>query len=325
MIAVRSLAPVVPSGIAAAVTRGLTARQKHLPATLFYDEAGSLLFEQITELPEYYLTRTERAIFERQGEAIVRSASEGGQHPLNVVELGAGTAEKSQILLSKVVELQGATEFYPVDVSPAALQIAEERLQRAVPDVRVTPLVMTHEQALGPIRRVPARQLVLFIGSSIGNYDEPDGVSLLRGVRSALAPDARLLLGTDVRKDSDTLIRAYNDSQGVTAHFNLNVLARINRELGGHFVVDRFRHVVVYNEEHSRIEMHLESQVDQMVHIDALDLDVPFKRAERIHTESSYKYDWARVTRLLHRSGFQLDHTFADPAGSFWVHLARAA
>ena len=324
MIAVRQRAPEAPSGISEDVTRGLTARQKYLPATLFYDEAGSLLFEQITELPEYTLTRAERAIFEEQGDAIVRLASERGQYPLNVVELGAGTAEKSQILLTKIVEIQGNCEFYPVDVSSAALQIAKERLQRAAADVRVTPLVMTHEQAFGSIRRVPARQLVLFIGSSIGNYDEPDAVSLLRGLRSVLAPDAQLLLGTDVRKDPDTLIPAYDDSQGVTARFNQNVLVRINRELGGHFVLDRFRHVAVYNEEQSRIEMHLESQVDQMVHIDALDLEVPFKRGERIHTESSYKYDWARVARLLHRSGFQLDHTFEDVARSFWVHLARA-
>ena len=239
------------------VARGLTARQKRLPAYLFYDETGSRLFERITELPEYYLTRAERAIFREQGNTIVGVASEMGRHTLRVVELGAGTADKSQILLRKIVELQGHCDYTPVDVSDAALDLARARLLREMPTVRVTPLVMTHEQAFEHVQRVPARQLVLFIGSSIGNYDDSDAISLLRGLRRALAPDAQLLLGTDVRKDEATLLRAYDDRQGVTAQFNRNVLTRINRELGGNFVVDRFRHVAVFNQKQSRVHMHL--------------------------------------------------------------------
>lgn len=311
--------------IARDVAAGLAAHPKRLPPYLFYDGLGSELFERITELPEYYLTRSERSIFVDHGPDIVRLASEGGRHPLNVVELGAGSATKTEVLLRHVAELQGTCRYWPVDVSEAALHLAASRLGGAGSSIEVFPLVMHHEQAFEEIRSLRPRQLVLFIGSSIGNYDPADAVALLGGLRRALRRDGRLLLGTDTPKAPKRLVAAYDDAQGVTARFNRNVLVRINRELGGHFVVGRFRHVALWNERLSRIEMHLESTVDQLVRVDALSLEVSFRRSERIHTESSYKYDARTVSALLQKSGFELQRTFQDPAREFAVSLARAA
>jgi len=306
------------------VAGGLRAKPKRLPPYLFYDDEGSRLFEQITELPEYYLTRAERSIFVDHGRDIVRLASDGGGHPLSVVELGAGTATKSEILLGRIVELQGNCRYWPVDVSQAPLEAAQSRIATMQPDVSVVPLVMHHEQAFEEIRQLEPRQLVLFIGSSIGNYEPADAVRLLRGIRGAVHSDGLLLLGTDMCKSPETLLAAYDDLAGVTAQFNLNVLARINRELGGHFVLDRFRHVALFRESRSRIEMHLESTTDQLVRIDALDLEIPFRKTERIHTESSHKYDMPSVANLLACSGFELRHTFWDKHKRFAVHLASA-
>jgi len=313
--------PPSVSEIAHAVRTGLTAAAKSLPPWLFYDERGSELFEAITALPEYYLTRAERSIFERDARAIIAAATGGAD--ATIVELGAGTAAKTQVLLAAAAELRGAARYVPVDVSAAALDIAHDRLAAEEPRVTVTPWVASHEDAFPRLRALRGRKVVLFIGSSIGNYEGADALALLAGIRGGLGAGDALVLGTDLRKDPAVLVPAYDDAAGVTAAFNLNLLVRINRELGGRFDVDRFRHVALWNPDRSRIEMHLESRGDQVVAIDGLGLRVRFSAGERIHTESSVKYDDAMVDGLFAGAGLGREQTWRDDGDRFAVHLAR--
>jgi dimethylhistidine N-methyltransferase len=318
----RALAiPPTVSEIARTVRRGLTAPAKSLPPWLFYDERGSELFEAITELPEYYLSRAERSIFERDGAAIMAAAFAGGD--ATIVELGAGTAAKTQVLLAAAADLRGTATYVPVDVSAEALAIAEARLAAEEPRVTVRPWIASHSHAFPHLRSLRGRKVVLFIGSSIGNHEGADALALLAGLRAGLGAGDALVLGTDLRKDRAVLLPAYDDAAGVTAAFNKNVLARINRELGGRFDLDRFRHVALWNEARSRIEMHLESRGDQVVAIEALGLRVPFRDGERIHTESSVKYDDAMVDGMLGGAGFRRERTWHDEERRFAVHLAR--
>jgi dimethylhistidine N-methyltransferase len=307
------------------VRRGLCASPKWLPPYLLYDAVGSQLYERITQLPEYYLWRAERAIFQEHAAEIVARARDSAAS-LEVVELGAGSASKTQLLLREVLEQGADCRYVPIDVSDAAIQDAERRLRTELPRVRVRPLSMTHDEALAvlPLER-NAPRLVLFIGSSVGNLEDAEASSLLGGVRRASGRATSLLLGTDLRKSPAPLLRAYDDAAGVTAAFNKNVLARINRELGGRFELDRFRHLARWNDAASRVEMHLESLVDHEVVVEGLALRVRFPRGETIHTESSVKYDLGRVERLLAKGGFALEKTLYDRDRTFAVHLARAA
>jgi dimethylhistidine N-methyltransferase len=307
------------------VREGLTGREKSLPPWLFYDAAGSRLYEQITQLPEYYLTRAERSIFERHADDIVEAATRGTSDPLQLMELGAGAATKSQLLLAAVLRRQRRTTFMPADISPESLKPAVTRLRRELPRSRIVPVVGPHEAALTAVSRLTGRQLVLFIGSSIGNYTSAQALALLAAIRRSLRAGSALLLGTDLRKDPQTLIAAYDDAGGVTAAFNRNVLVRLNRELGARFDPSRFRHVALWNGPASRIEMHLESTVDQIVPIEALHLQIELRSGERIHTESSVKYDEAMVDALFAGAGFERERTFFDGEKRFAVHLARCA
>jgi L-histidine Nalpha-methyltransferase len=314
------------SAIADDVRSGLQATPKSLPPYLFYDAPGSALYERITELPEYYLTRVEREILESCATDLVRRVVRHVARPLRVVELGAGSAVKTEALLRAIVVQQGSCTYVPIDVSPEPVLAARRRLGAVLPKVHVSPLVMKHESALLALREAPvAPSLVLFIGSSVGNFEDEDAAALLGGVRAALGVDTWLLLGTDVRKSPDVVLPAYDDAEGVTAAFNRNVLVRINRELGGHFDLSQFRHVARWNDRASRVEMHLESTVPQDVVIDGLGLCVRFEAGETIHTESSIKYDLPRVERLLRASGFMIEATFQDAAQRFALHLARTA
>jgi dimethylhistidine N-methyltransferase len=325
------------SGVARDVRAGLRATPKRLPPYLFYDEAGSRLYERITTLPEYYLTRSERAILKTHASAIVERASSGRE--LRILELGAGTATKTELLLRATLASQGRCVYVPVDVSSSAIDEALGRLAREMPEVDVVPLVMPYGEALrclragvgaskGEIGRstsaASGSDLVLFLGSSIGNFEDDEAVALLAGVRDALGPASCVLVGTDLKKAPETLLRAYDDRAGVTAAFNLNLLDRINRELGGTFDRQRFSHVARWNEARSRIEMHLESHGKQAVTIGALGMRVLFEAGETIHTESSVKYELPRVGTLLAAAGFWLEETFYDEGRRFAVHLASA-
>jgi dimethylhistidine N-methyltransferase len=314
------------SDIADVVVRGLTAEAKSLPPYLFYDAAGSALFERITELPEYYLTRAEREIFDTHAGDIVRDAARIAGRPLDVLELGAGTSTKTQVLLRELAKQQRGCRYFAADVSAAALDEGVARLVREERQVEVVPLEGTHEQSLRAAaeRSGDRALLVLFIGSSIGNYEDDDAAALLRAMRAAMGRGGALLLGADLRKSGDVLVPAYDDAAGVTAAFNKNMLARINRELAADFDLERFRHVAVWNDAKSRVEMHLESTVDHEVTLGTVGVRVPFRRGERIHTESSHKYDDARIDALLGRAGLSREKTYTDRESRFAAHVAGA-
>ncbi len=311
------------SAVAEAVVEGLSARQKHLPCWLFYDAAGSLLFEKITQLPEYYLTSREHAIFSLHASEMIAAAAGMSQEPLSVMELGAGSASKTLILLRTLTARQGETLYLPVDVSEEALRLAQKNIHAALPRVEVQPICseFTHQTSLN----LPAggRRLALYIGSSIGNFCPEDAVALLRWLRSELQPGDALLLGTDMVKDPEAMLAAYNDDAGITADFNKNVLARLNRELGADFVLNAFEHRAIWNDLESRIEMHLDSKRNQMVQVESLHRTFGFKRGESIHTENCYKFTPASVEDLLLQSGYTLEQTWHDNDHWFGVHLAR--
>jgi len=302
------------SDIAAEVRAGLTASPKALPCHLLYDQAGSQLFEAITELPEYYLTRTELGILdERAGEIA------GAAGPVRTVaELGAGTAVKTGTILDAVAPAL----YVPIDVSASALEIAAGQLAR--PGLEVRPLVGRYQDLLPELAGLAGPRLLLFIGSSIGNYEPSAAVALLAAARHALAPGDSLLLGADLRKSEEVLVPAYDDAAGVTARFTRNLLARLNRELGARFDLDAFRHLAIWNPERSRMEIYLESLRDQEVRIGALDLVVRFARGERLHTENSYKLPLSGQLRILHQAGFTPIGLWHDPRSYYAVHLARA-
>jgi L-histidine N-alpha-methyltransferase len=323
-ISLPKLPAIASNPVAAEVFNGLIEQPKTLSPWLFYDQEGSRLFEEITELPEYYVTRTERNILAQQADEIV-SAAAGGRD-LSIIELGAGTATKTGLLLNAAVELQGSVTYYPIDVSATALEEARTRLEAELPEVTVEPIVADYTEGMRQNSAVhTGRRLVLYIGSSIGNFSPADAVDVLRGVRAQLLPGDSLLLGTDMVKDTRLLLAAYDDEAGVTAKFNMNLLTRMNRELGANFNPQLFRHQARWNEQQSRIEMHLESLLAQKVLVRALDLQVRFKLGETIHTENSYKFTDQRVLSLLSRAGFKLRQQWSDAKGWFTVSLAAAS
>ena len=322
------LSTVAASKVSAAVNEGLHSSPKTLPAWLFYDEIGSRLFDQITELPEYYLTRTERAIFAANAAEIVSLAA--GLQALQIVELGAGSCDKTRILLQAAADRQDTVLYEPIDVSPAPLEEARERIESEIPGVVVSPRVQdyTHSLALdAPLSG--ERRMILYIGSSIGNFDPPEAHALLAQIRSTLGPGDTLLLGVDLVKEEALLHAAYNDAAGVTEAFNRNLLHRLNRELGTSFKPDLFAHRAVWNPSHSRIEMHLESMLRQRVTIPSSDqgrdVQIEFAHGETIHTENSYKYVPGQAESMLASEGFAPLRTWTDKQGWFAVCLARVS
>jgi L-histidine Nalpha-methyltransferase len=304
------------SSIAGDVLEGLTRTPKMLSPKLLYDAQGSALFEQITQLPEYYPTRTEAAILTTHAEEI---CSRLGPE-ISVSELGAGTATKTRILLRSLLQRQSSVDYFPLDVSDAALQVAKDELEKELVAVNVHPCVGDFED-LTFIDQQASPRLVLYIGSSIGNLEHGEAVLLLQNIARQLSSGDQLLLGVDLVKDSNVLHAAYNDSAGITASFNKNLLVRINRELGGHFEPDAFSHVSFWNETESRMELHLESNCRQSVRVDALDTTLRFYQGERIHTENSYKYTIECLEDLLQRGGFNVENTWTDSHCWFAVSL----
>jgi L-histidine N-alpha-methyltransferase len=299
------------------VRAGLTSVPKSLPPKYFYDARGSELFDDITRLPEYYLTRAETAILTRHATDI---ASLSGCESL--VELGSGTSAKTRLLLRALADAGTLREFVPFDVDPTVLAEAAKALSAEYPDIQVKPVVGDFEQDLGG---VPAghRRMLAFLGSTIGNLDPAARASFLRRVAGALSPDDTFLLGTDLVKDPARLHRAYDDAAGVTAEFNRNVLVVINRELGADFAVDAFEHVAVWDARHEWIEMRLRSLRRQRVTVADLDLSVSFAAGEEMRTEISAKFRRAGIEAELAEAGLDLVRFWTDPDGAFALSLSR--
>ncbi|MGO9123501.1 MAG: L-histidine N(alpha)-methyltransferase [Terriglobales bacterium] len=301
------------------VELGLSSCPKTLPCKLFYDQAGSALFEQITRLPEYYLTRTELEILCDRGAEIADEV----RHGVTIVELGSGTATKTTTLLQAFSRRQLQVPYFPVDISPAALAEARERVESQCARVSVRPVVADFSHGFGFLRSIPGRKLVLYLGSSIGNFDPGPAAAMLGQIRSQLTSGDALLLGTDLVKDRAILVPAYDDPQGVTGQFDKNILRRINRELGANFDLDFFRHLAIWNPEKSRMEMYLEGLRPQAVDLGLLNLRVKLANGERIHTENSHKYTMPMVRDMLECAGFSLHATWFDRRTWFALHLAR--
>jgi L-histidine Nalpha-methyltransferase len=302
---------------------GLTSTPKTLSPWLFYDELGSQLFEQITELPEYDLTRTERAIFAQYAPELPLLLAA----PTTVAELGAGTATKTGLLLQEFAGFHGEVLYQPIDISPTALDEAAASITVQISGVTVRPQVANYITDGYKIERPGGHKiLALYIGSSIGNFSPQEAVGILRNLREHLQPGDALLLGTDLapgkHKSIETLLAAYDDAAGITAAFNKNILVRLNRELDANFNVETFAHRARWNAAESRIEMHLESLIPQTVHIAGE--AIAFAKGETIHTENSYKFTAASLAALLDASGFAPTQTWHDPNHRFAVTLAKA-
>ncbi len=348
------------------VAAGLTAPSKRLPCRYFYDEAGSQLFDAICDLPEYYLTRTEREILRRCAPEIADRLP-----PVTLVELGSGSAAKTRLLLDAFAARQGRLRYVPVDISRSALEESARALLAEYPQLEIVGLVAEYHDGLRYLRHLRAQQaqtvrrpapgagrdgsapagdapteatveaeapagqpagentreyagqaqLILWLGSNVGNLERPEAAAFLRQVRETMSPADRLLVGIDLRKDRAILEPAYDDAQGVTARFNLNLLARINRELGGHFDLSAFEHRAIYNETAGRIEMYLVSRRAQRVRIDRLGIEVPFAAGEAIHTENSYKYSLQEIEDLASAGALRVDRQWLDAGRRFSVNL----
>jgi L-histidine Nalpha-methyltransferase len=296
------------------VRAGLCAKQKELQPAYFYDALGSALFDAITRLPEYTITRAETALLRAHGRAIIAAAGAN----LELIELGPGNGEKLPLLLKHCPNCR----VHLIDVSAAALESARRRLREAF-DVEISVCEAQFAEGLAPLPPSKCKRLVLFLGSNIGNFTPREAIDFLRVVHRSLSPGDMLLLGVDLVKGEQKLLGAYDDPLGVTAAFNKNILLRINRELGANFDLLAFDHRALWNAGASRIEMHLLSLFDQTVHVAALKLDVPFVAGETIWTESSHKYTEAGIRDLLQKGGFQpIDQWLAEEQSFLEVLVA---
>ena len=298
------------------VRTGLLRSPKVLPPKYFYDARGSLLFEEITLLPEYYPTRAETEILERHAGELLEAV-----RPSELVEIGSGSSKKTRLLLEALHEV-GGDSYVPLDVSADALEGAVQTLSAAYPWLSIHGLVGDFEHGL-PLPPASGRRLLCFLGSTIGNFEEDERLAFLRDVRAKLGPEDGFLLGVDLIKDARVLEAAYDDSRGVTAEFNKNVLRVLNRELDGDFDEDAFRHVAFYDEVRARIEMHLEARRGLRVCLRAIELEVAFEPLERLRTEISCKFDRPRVERDCAASGLSIELWRTDPEGRFALLLAR--
>ncbi|MER6418546.1 L-histidine N(alpha)-methyltransferase [Streptomyces sp. NPDC001137] len=303
------------AALRADVLHGLTGTPKTLPPKWFYDAHGSELFEQITELPEYYPTRAEREIL------IARSAEiAAATHARTLIELGSGSSEKTRHLLDALTELH---TYVPVDVSESALTQAGQALVAERPGLQVHALIADFTASV-TLPDTPGPRLIAFLGGTIGNLLPVERAAFLASIRSLLSPGDALLLGTDLVKDEQVLVRAYDDAAGVTAAFNKNVLAVVNRELGADFDPDAFDHVALWDSADEWIEMRLRSRATQSVKIPALDLAVDFDAGEELRTEVSAKFRKEGVRSELSAAGLELAHWWTDEEGRFALSLSVA-
>jgi len=308
-----------------AVAEGLSNAQKTLPCRFFYDVVGSELFEQICELPEYYPTRTEHQILERYARDMIKAVDdENHKNEVALVEFGSGSSFKTRILMNALLARQGHLDYTPIDISSDFLLDSSLTLLSEYQRLSITAIAAEYNDALRVLPELHAQpRLFIFLGSNIGNFVRQEAVALLAKMGHQMRAEDRLLIGFDLVKDRDILFAAYNDAAGVTADFNKNLLARINRELGGDFDLDQFAHDAPFVEEHARIEMRLISRCAQSVYIEALEQSFSFSEFEYIHTENSHKYSPESFATLCDAAGLAIQEEWVDERTWFEMALLR--
>lgn len=300
------------------VRRGLSSARKYLPCRFIYDSTGSQLFEQICELPEYYLTRAETEILSDNVHDIAKHISKSA----GLIELGSGSAEKTRILIRKLLDLHGQLQFFPIDISRTALADSAAALTTKFPGLNVTGIAGEYLVGLDVVvGEWSGPKCVLWLGSSVGNFEREDAIDFTKRLRAHMNATDVLIIGVDLRKQRAVLEAAYDDAKGVTARFNKNILVRINRELGGNFDITQFRHSATYNADHGRIESSLVSTEKQDIVIDKLDMTVSFSKGESIHTENSYKYSLQEIDDLADAAGFCINGRWLDSDRRFSLNL----
>jgi len=312
----RAIAPVESRELLSEVLNGLTSTPKTLPAKLFYDDEGARLFERICTLDEYYLTRSELSILRARVGEIAMLAGPA----CALIEYGSGAGTKIRLLLDA---LHAPAAYVPIDISHLQLERVAADLASDYPRVAICPLCADYTRPLTlPNLPAHARRLAFFPGSTIGNFHPAEAAAFLTRIRRTVGPGGMLVLGVDRRKDTATLHAAYDDPQGITAAFNLNMLRRINRELGADFDLRKFQHLAFFNDRAGRVEMHLVSTEDQVVHVAGT--SVEFARSETIWTESSYKYDEEQLANVAGSAGFRVERLWTDRNDYFWASVLVA-
>jgi L-histidine Nalpha-methyltransferase len=303
------------------VQEGLSARPRTLSSMYIYDTQGSSLFQEIMQMPDYYLTDAEYKILEQQSADIALLLQTQAQQSLDLVEFGAGDGTKTQLLLSYLHEQAWSFRYVPIDISESALEGLSQTLHQRWPDISVEPIVGDYFESLQQLSKAQntARhhKLVLFLGSNVGNFSHTDAVDFFRHMHEVLNVGDQVLVGFDLKKDPQQILAAYHDPEGVTARFNQNVLARINRELGGNFDLSQFRYAPSYNPESGEVSAYQISLCDQEVYIESLDQTFAFKRWDTIHTEVSRKYSLETIEHFAATSGFETVAHFMDPNAYF--------
>ncbi len=304
-----------------AVAAGLSAPVKTLPSRYFYDAHGSALFEKITELPEYYLTRTEANLLQKQASAIVAALDTN----IEVVEFGSGSSAKTRLLFDAILKRQSVLHYTAIDISREFLRDSARALLDEYPQLTVTAVAAEYRAATAILPPADLPRLFLFLGSNLGNFETDEATAFLRQIRGTMNTDERLLLGLDLVKSQQTLEAAYDDTQGITAAFNKNLLTRINRELDADFDLAQFAHAALYHADRSRVEMHLVSKRAQSVSIKALRRTFLFREGETIHTENSYKYTRDSIAFLCEQADLAIQEIGMDSGQGFAVALIRPA
>lgn len=301
-----SLSASATETFASDINKGLSSLEKRLDSKYFYNDQGSLLFQEIMELPEYYLTRAEEEIFLTQKELIVEYFTKDASY-IDIAELGAGDGAKTIILLNHLKEQRYEFSYNAIDISAKALQELAGSIHASFPEIDMRLIQNDYLQGLAQVsNKGNARKVLLFLGSNIGNFSHEQSNEFLRRIRETLQKGDRLMIGFDLKKSPEIILKAYNDSQGVTAAFNLNLLQRINEELGGNFDLNFFHHIPVYDAEKGEARSYLKSLVDQEVWIEKLNTTFKFSKDELVHTEISRKYGVDEIEHMAKRSGFQV-------------------
>lgn len=299
------------------VAKGLSSPQKHLSSKYFYDKRGSEIFQKIMCLEEYYPTNCEKEIFQTYAQQWQDYFCEG-QEMFNLLEFGAGDGLKTKILLKSLLAQNSHFTYYPIDISKDILEVLEQSLAQEMPTLQVQGIAKEYFEALRSLKEESSiKEVVLFLGSNLGNFPDDEAVIFLTKIKEQLKPHDLFMIGLDLKKEPEVILKAYSDSEGVTREFNLNLLRRINNELEANFVIEDFEHYASYDASTGICKSFLISKENQEVYIKALDQTFEFEKWEAIHTENSQKYSFKQIERMAQESGFEVVEHFTDSKGYF--------